>query len=1600
MWLNVNQAADNVVHNLVTTWHETLREQFPEWHRKRYARTRREPELLPARPAGFELLPVVGERIRQAHDVIREMDTQGREDVANIARETFERGGLPAQLAFQLSWGAHSIARNILIMKAVTGAMPGGATRGVMTGTATQRHHQAVIGTVKHLIKAGAFTWLTSEGTPQDRTDAAMLTMGLMATPAWSSGYRHDWFTKVADIALNTTVTTGSGAYRQAYQEAQALARTNGETWGNLSRSEKASYMTMTMSTLLVTDVLYGLSTRSVTSKSASVRANAARQYQALTERNEALAAIDRDIVRPMQARLSQVKDADIAQSFEEALDQSVRLVAPTEGAPPRQVQPQIFGRQQAQRAPTPAAETRPSRMSVSQLRAEADRLNLSNKGTKSALVKRILEARQAGTPEDVAEHERGRAERDQLELLIEGMGEEMTRLPGTEPTGRAPAPEPTARPPAPERVDAPIERAPAPKPPAEPRVEPAPVRETAVPRAEPQPIEDMPPEQLSQAEWRDNPALRPEGITRRAFWRGAPGSTARAVNNAVDVAHGRLMQQAIKEGQPVNADAADALGVKVPDGWVREGGLYAPPARAASELSRTELTQEAERAGVSDKGLPTAVRNRVAETRRAPQLAEPEPDRPAQDVEARAAELRRSGSVQGPSSERLAKLSSWLRQKFTPTRGMGKQLWSRAREFERAQRGAKLIGRARGRAFQRTRRVLGKTFGRQVVNQALSDVMNGKMTAAAFNERFNLKGDNDMARWLNDYQAERATMRDELVKVMEETGQPPELINAVRENEYYGTRMYEAVALGEDFRPRADDYQAALRATEAGLSERLAGVGRRATQIQRKTGADILNYLRTGDVSKIANLTPTQREQIDDLGRDYRELSQAIDDAVLRGDEIHINVKAEALADAAQGIVDNMLRRQSRKAGEPGSIDISSLHKRHLQPIFRALFGEVTDPAIVAERTAANQRGILAHLTFFETLRREGDGKWWSKMASPARGLTERLGSSDSGTDRMKYGNLAGTFVSRELKAFLSGHATHSPLIQGYQSIKGMQRLLNLYGVRTIGRNAIQSVVGFALQNGDALQPSYWKNFGRATKLMGGVMKGNPDALMRMAELAEKGAFHTDASSLVDDIRMLSETMSPHLMRRALRKMGTIYAYIDMPAKVASYWTRLETNGGNERDAQEWVRRHYQDPESLPEVVREMSRWLGTGDYRSYFADAARMKFNGLRTAVKSGQEGDWRPAMGFLLSNALEAMTYSMLGQGIAQATRAAYDKLRGQDDVEDVEDADQDVALALRDFQPRYYQNVPQSVYWEDTADGRRLVYVITGGQTAFPMSDIVRGSWQASGGQTGDFIRRAGSEIISDTFQPGMLEESLYQAVTGDEMWWPGRRNRWQSTGPADLGEEHPNAARIIGESALGLGLDLFTGQYGNKIQQLRAMGRREARAEATGTDYTPRIDVADIGYSLFEPVRSYRVDGPTFRDSVVRRLQSYQGITRRTQGAISSRPDDASRYNAWYYAKLHELEGIIANARLINKEAEWYSEEEFNLDMRTALTSVVRLRQGEADIVLGLVINEETGKPYHIEDLAELEPRAARDLFDRGPRPQTGPRLRAEGERRQ
>jgi hypothetical protein len=495
----------------------------------------------------------------------------------------------------------------------------------------------------------------------------------------------------------------------------------------------------------------------------------------------------------------------------------------------------------------------------------------------------------------------------------------------------------------------------------------------------------------------------------------------------------------------------------------------------------------------------------------------------------------------------------------------------------------------------------------------------------------------------------------------------------------------------------------------------------------------------------------------------------------------------------------------------------VANLVKRRLDETFRQLYGEITDPAERHARTMEVQGELLAQHVMFATMFKEGNNRWWS---GPGGGrFNQYLGESEgrvTDKDRKIYGKMAGKYVTKEVYDLLhgTGALARGMSMKGigpwFQELQGIVRGTRLLWYKTILRNGLTSVTGFAFRSGDALHTPYWKHLKDGIKLAGQILNQirregsyeglslregtfeELDAWDKLAHLVETDIFDSSHQSMLMavaenleaaqgfDVAGREKAIGP--LRRSLRRAMEAYSIIDLPAKYASYMNAItpKDEGGlglSHEEAVEHVRKFYQYRDRAPEGIKRINRWW-LGDYFGYTYDSGRITVNELKNVYEQARKGNIKPLLGFMIGSGLPLFRIGMgswtslaIGNSLTAALKAWYDD---DDEEEFIRGATEEEAAVLRHYVPGYDMFSPLALWYvRNKKTGEEGVHWdVMAGQSAFPLEDAVIGTIQtwrqlkAAGmpQEFGQILLANLSRILPLT--PGMtLEEVILKPLFG-------------------------------------------------------------------------------------------------------------------------------------------------------------------------------------------------------------------------------------------
>jgi hypothetical protein len=695
---------------------------------------------------------------------------------------------------------------------------------------------------------------------------------------------------------------------------------------------------------------------------------------------------------------------------------------------------------------------------------------------------------------------------------------------------------------------------------------------------------------------------------------------------------------------------------------------------------------------------------------------------------------------------------------------------------------------------------------------------------------------------------------------------------------------------------------------------------------MQAENVSSISRFIDTGDYRYLDGMNKYQRS----IAKQLAAMNDIYSSLELTGDGVKYAINEKALTDAAVSTINGILNRATGRANKNASIfDVSGLHQRKLEGIFRNLFGEVTDVPLKIGQTEQIQKQALLNQAFFNKLMTEGKGKWWSGMRNDQIGAVHQIPDNP-----VRYGDMAGKWVNNDLKEIITPDPSKlDKIFAPYFEAKSVMRGMKLIGPRTIGRNYATSFLQFALGNGDMLEDGYSAHARNAHSLLKKLVTGDITALRKLEEYQRHGVFTSRQSSQMEDIRYALTNVPKNRITGVMDKLMNTYALIDFPSKVAAYEMQKEMGikkGMSVADASNaaaaHVRKFYQNQDAVPEFVKDMSK-LPFADYPGYFYDSTRIHFNQIINAMQQAQQGNFKPLRGFMYSRLLSYLAPAGLSIAANSAIQAA--KKEGMFTKE----AEKKEEYVLRSLLPDYYKDAPLYTWWEGPQDKRVIKYAVTGDAlNAFPIDSMIRGALESSSKLT-DVPGKIVSAFARDRLTMGMFEELLLRTYYGEA---PG--DVMNTKGIADvLGREDPDKTRIITQSLAWLPAEIVGGQLIPKMRQTMAVMQKQKRGEYIAGTYSPRQNTSDVWLSWLEPVRVYTVD----KDSLDQKIRNDMKKIVEGIGAAKSnisRNIEPEHNQQFIYQQMDKAISRINAIETLTKK--WYSDNE----IRAILMDAAKMAQ--------------------------------------------------------
>jgi hypothetical protein len=626
-------------------------------------------------------------------------------------------------------------------------------------------------------------------------------------------------------------------------------------------------------------------------------------------------------------------------------------------------------------------------------------------------------------------------------------------------------------------------------------------------------------------------------------------------------------------------------------------------------------------------------------------------------------------------------KVGRWIKQNVLMSRGLaelerGRQLFLTIIQRKRIEQAGRYRARAARKEIDRLARAMvddvardtktTKKVARERIEQAIAMVLDGRMPMSQFQQVFNLPSDNEYLQAVQALLSDKIKFQHDLANM---PNIPQALRKLIRNNDFYQTRLYAIHVLGSGYSAPQSAYINAVEHMVDYINDHITEqVAKGNDLIGTKEPFDLKKFLYADTATQMQMLRGVSKTKARHLLQFQKSLTpwmKMIESITLRHGNLMATPQAEVVATVARDTIESYMenardRTKFQMTGPLSGVPGANLVARQLDHIFRDLYGEITSPGERMARTIEIQHQIMGASMMFQKIFEDGKDTWWTDdgLGKFSERLADKQGASAPITpqDRKRYGNMAGKFVTKETYDLLHGEGTFDysawtkgpagRTLQGYQAwVRGIQLLWS----KTMIRNAVTSLTGFAFKCGDALRPGFWHHWREGWKLTGKVMAGNPNAQRELADLVSKDVFDVTHDSILDAIQSnlegldqtqeLGETVRKKLRNLPIRKFKKAmeaYALIDLPAKYASYMTNKERfvkDGMSESKAEEsavdHVRKFYQYRDFVPEGVRKLNR-LPLADYFGYTVDSTRIWVNATKHAAESAAKGDIVPLVG----------------------------------------------------------------------------------------------------------------------------------------------------------------------------------------------------------------------------------------------------------------------------------------------------------------------------------------------------------------------------------
>lgn len=522
-----------------------------------------------------------------------------------------------------------------------------------------------------------------------------------------------------------------------------------------------------------------------------------------------------------------------------------------------------------------------------------------------------------------------------------------------------------------------------------------------------------------------------------------------------------------------------------------------------------------------------------------------------------------------------------------------------------------------------------------------------------------------------------------------------------------------------------------------------------------------------------------------------------------------------ENMSDVAEKYMSDVAERLINQYMEPGkytgpmvnqhSIPIEHLMSRYLSsPAFRSLYGEVLNPVVRTAYTIQAQATLFANMSLVDSIREQKHkGVYWSVLRNDEKGFTEQIPDVPG-----RWGDLAGRYTTKDISNWL----LMPPLNKYYRVFLrslGAVRLGKLWRGSTIARNFLTSYTGMAMGCGDLLDPRYLAEHVRAVKVWRRSKVTDNDKVSlpaqdKIVEWTRMGVLdprHNSFSADTFNLTMQYEGATDALVSitkgmsvdKILKEAWKIYAFMDVPAKIASYEYNKKrfikkfklSNEDAALAASEFVKQHYQYAPRVSRIAGKISR-SGLDDFLTFKFDSMRIWYNSAEYAMNSALgrgkftftknnetvtldfkgKQSFRPMVGFAIANSMLLHGFFNTAAGILSKWDLIKEWLKGHDDGDDDDDDkvsfDREIPINelndIRELLPNYYASA--LLFGWRRKDGRPQI-VVMDYMNFFPHMSALAAMIQA---RSPKYMLK---QLLTDTFGVGIVPAALIRFMFGKD-----------------------------------------------------------------------------------------------------------------------------------------------------------------------------------------------------------------------------------------